>query len=969
MFSSVMAFRRSSGSRSRSHESAPPRPRPGAVPQRKNTREMVCRPALWSPVFALVWVITTLGAPSSGRGRPEAKEPDSPDGGISLPAEEVRFHRGVFRAALKKRGLIDLLDLHLRDFPPSDETDRLLTAREIKLAEFADAGRPLSERRASVAEANRILEELIESNVDDPRRLNWRFLLAHSLLYDEAEPFLTHILYRGGSTTDRAQLERYTGRALHVVSTLLQELDEELDRVDHLAVAQFEALERTGYIDKLDRLAPQTKYLHLWALFYDGLWRRNSNSTRLQRLNDILSAMSENPAFLDTPHTESRVQVPCLLLAGMACRGLDDHHRARDYLDRAVSVAERLTDPDLRQRVDWAVTLAQFESIRNHRDDARFPEALDGIARLRDTRRADEDAEFSIALLAALLERSVHRARAAAAEQAGRGPEAKGCRAEAWRSLARLARSKPMRRDEVYAVLFDLIEPDGDPTRLDPLERCALMSGLMTKAQEPEADTRALLDRAVRVGEGFITQVSREAPTLVPEVLYNLGVARYRQGEASEAVTLLIQVAGDHPAFDRAPQAAALAVQIAAGLSADARSGEVSRAQRLYRSALEVLLTNHSDSREALYWRFFYGQLLEELGEFAAAAHQYALVDQVHEHYLEGVFFRIRALSSGLQEAANATPDDLAVLRRRANELFGVQRRLVALAAAQRLGRSDTERGLSLTDLLARARLMVAEAQVLPQIDQASQALEALSGFAQKYGGTGHLTGRVWRARLLAYERLGRLDEAADAIPEYIKADPVGAGPTLQSLYRSMAGDVERLRLAGDSEQALRKAQVALLLAEQIHDRADPLNDFAAPDERRALKVQLAEANLNAGQYERACELFERSGSSESGVPTTGTMDLRSAYGHAESLFQLERVEQALEEFNRLATGLPPDDPIRWRSLIRDLQCRTALHHPPQDVLKVIDQQRYLYPDLGGASLTTQFEELYRRNRRLLDGG
>ncbi|MCH7885114.1 MAG: hypothetical protein IIC01_07655, partial [Planctomycetes bacterium] len=776
----------------------------------------VRKPSSWLPVFALAWVMATLGAPSSGSAQPEAKQSNSPDRGIHLPAEEVRFHRGVFRAALKKRGLTDLLDLHLRDFPPSDETDRLLSTRDIKLAEFADAGRPLSERRASVARANHILEELIERNVDDPRRLNWRFLLAHSLLYDEAEPFLTRILYRGGSRTDRAQLETYTGRALRVVSTLLQDLDQELDRVDHLAVAQFEALERTGYIDKLDRLAPQTKYLHLWALFYDGLWRSNSNSTRLQRLNDILSAMSENPAFLETPHTDSRVQVPCLLLAGMTCRRLEDHHRARDYLDRAVSVAERLTDPAQRQRIAWAVTLAQFESIRNHRDDARFPEALDGIARLRDTRRADADAEFSFALMAALLERSVHRARAAAAEQSGQGPEAKGFRAEAWRSLARLARSQPKRRDEVYAALFDLIEPDTDPSQLDPLERCALMAGLMTQAQEPQANAGALLDRAVLVGEGFVAQLSREAPSLVPEVLFNLGVARYRQGNASEAVTRLIQVAGDHPDFDRAPQAAALAVQIAAGFSADARSGDVSRAQHLYRSALEVLLTNHADSPEALYWRFYYGQLLEELGEFDAAAHQYALLDQAHEHYVEGVFFRIRALSSGLQKAANATPEDLAVLRRRAKELFGVERRFVTLAAAQRLGKTDTERNPSLTDLLARARLMVAEAQVLPQIDQASQALEALSGFAQKYGGTGHLTGRVWRARLLAYERLDRLDDAADAIPKYIKADPAGAGPTLQSLFRSMAGDVQRLRLAGDSEQALRKAQVALLLAQQI---------------------------------------------------------------------------------------------------------------------------------------------------------
>ncbi len=923
----------------------------------------------WSPVFALIWALTGPGTPGGATAREPATQPDAPDARTRLPAEEIRFHTGVFRAALKKRGLTGLLDLHLRDFPPADEVDKLLMTREIKLAEFADARRPLHERRTSVAGANRILEQLIAGNADHPLRLDWQFALAHSLLYDEAEPFFTGILYRGGSATDRARLGAYTGRAAAVVTTLLGELGEELERIDQLSVPKFEALERTGYIDKLDRLAPQTQYLRLWALFYDCLWRESSDSTRLRKLNEILFAFSESPAFVETPHVDSGVQVQCLLLAGMSYRRLDDHVRARDYLDRTVRVGQRLKDPDQQQRIGWAITLARIERIRNDRDDGRFTQALDGVNQFHDALPAQEGGGFSFLLAAALLERSVHRARAAAAERAGRDAEAVVCRAQAWQSLARLARSEPERRDKIYAALFDLVGPDADPAKLDPLEQCALMAGLLSRAEHKDADEGAMLDRAIKVGERFVVDAGRAAPSLVPEVLYNLAVARYLLGELTEAAEGFIRVAKDHPSFNLAHTAAALAVQICAKLDADRGSEDRQRLRPLYRHALELLLTNHSTTKEAAYWRFFYAQLLDELEQLDQAARQYAKVNQAHEHYVESVFSRLRALSRGLHHTAKTDPNDLAALRLRANELIGVQREFTALATSQLVNETSEERTALMKEFLARARLMVAEAQVLPQLDQAARALELLTGFEGKYAASGTLAGRVWRVRLLAYEQLGRLDEAADAVPEYIAADPDRAGPTLQLLYRSMADDVEQLRRKDDVEQARRKVHVALLLAQQIHDWADRFDAVTAPGQRRALTVQLAEANLNAGRYDRARKLFEQLASSESPLLPTGPGDLRIAYGHAESLFKLDLVEQALEKFNRLAIRLPADDPIRWRSLLRDLQCRTALNHPPQEVMKVIDQQRYLYPKLGGPSLASQFEELYRNNRRRLDGG
>jgi hypothetical protein len=78
---------------------------------------------------------------------------------------------------------------------------------------------------------------------------------------------------------------------------------------------------------------------------------------------------------------------------------------------------------------------------------------------------------------------------------------------------------------------------------------------------------------------------------------------------------------------------------------------------------------------------------------------------------------------------------------------------------------------------------------------------------------------------------------------------------------------------------------------------------------------------------------------------------------------------EALPIFNRFAIGLLPGDPARWRALLRDLQCRTELGHAPKDVLKVIDQQRRLHPDMGGPALAAAFDRLYLENQRRRDGG
>ncbi|MEK7731624.1 MAG: hypothetical protein AAB363_07175, partial [Planctomycetota bacterium] len=301
-----------------------------------------------------------------------------------------------FREALKKRGLSEILELHLKDFPPTNATTTLLLMREVKLAEFADASRPVEERGASIAEANRILQQLVEDNPEDSRRFQWQYTLGHSLLYEEAEPFTTNILYFGGSEDDRARLTLLASRAVEAVRSLAHRLQDESARIDRLPMQEFEAIEQRGYVDELDRLMGSADYLLLWALFYDALPRAEDDATRARQLNGIIDAFAVKPSILETPHERSHVRVPARLLAGMTRRRLNDPTAAREQLEGAIADAERLGDVVERERVQWAVTLATIEMARNDRDDGRFNDALSAAARLRGDAGAGSEDRFGL---------------------------------------------------------------------------------------------------------------------------------------------------------------------------------------------------------------------------------------------------------------------------------------------------------------------------------------------------------------------------------------------------------------------------------------------------------------------------------------------------------------------------------------------------------------------------------------------
>ncbi|MCH8150324.1 MAG: hypothetical protein IH987_20495 [Planctomycetes bacterium] len=786
------------------------------------------------------------------------------------------------------------------------------------------------------------------------------------MLYEQAEPLISAVLFRGLGREDRTELLHLTTRTIKILSTLLAELAIEYERLESLSIPQFEQLERTGYVERVDLIGPEADYLLLWALLYDALPRDDQDRTRAQRLNRILAYLSANPAVLKTPHEASRIQIPALLLAGMTNRLLNKHATARRLLDRALQVAEVIADPAERARVRWAVDAATIERIRNDRDDGRYANALENAARFQRKIETKRNDHFGLSLVAAILERSIYRAKAAGISGKQRAAR---MRERAWQPLTDLARRHPQRKGEIYATVHAVIDSDTTLARLDSLERCALIAGLLAESGEEAAPSDPRLAKIVRIGETFLSNVSEKARAFIPEVLFNMAVAEYRRNRSDRAAERFLQVARNHMTWDKALQAAIYAVQLSNKLHEETKAGANHPSENdLYRRSLDALVSYYPQSEAARYWRFFYAQRLDELTEFDGAAAQYALVDEDHSRFFEAAFARVRCLALALDAASLESPEDLLALHMRTDDFFTVQRAFVSLAGPRLTDLRDENRASTLKRLLARAKLIGAEMQVLPVVNRPAQALETLTNFERDYPEAASMIGRVWRVRLMAYESLGELAEAARAVPAYVAADPKRAGPTLQLLYTDLAADAKELRAKGDETGGRRKAEVALLLAEQIMAWANQFNEQATDDQRRSLVIQLAEAKLAVEQYAEARDLFA-SCLTKDGEDSLreDSKDVRVVYGYAESQFRLGEWAEALVRFNTLALSLTADDPIRWRSLLRDLQCRTALEHRPQDVIKVIQQQRHLHPDLGNPRLAREFDKLQRENQRRVD--
>lgn len=874
-----------------------------------------------------------------------------------LPAEQRRLGSALFREGLKKRGLTELLALHMKDFPPESPVATLLMRREVKLSESTNPSLRASTRRQSLVEANELLFQVIEASPGDARRFDWLLSLGRSLLFEEAAPYVSTMLYVGGNAQDRTSLRSITARAMKVIEDLDRQLGVENDRIDKMSAQEFEAIQAGGILETLDRVSPRADYLRIWGLFYDALSRTEDDPRRGNELSEIVSLLASKSAILRTSQDQNPVQIPMLLVAAMAQRRLGDHARARELFDRARSAYQRITVARQKRQLHRIATLVEIESVRNDRDDGRFRAAriaLDRLAKLIDPSLQPTGVDpFFLRTAHALLARSLSLSQAAFAAHLGRTKESREQGAAAWKPLAQLALSVPDRRSELYATVYRQIKDGVIFSSLDAFEKVALIEGLVAD-QKP--------DRALELAQVFLDAAGPSEQILVPDVLYQVGLVHYERNENAEAALSFLQIAREYDTWTDALRAGELAVKLSYKVYHAADASMRSSARARYELAMRTLLEKFPGSAQSNYWRFFYGQILLEQEKAKECAELLADVAPDHPHYLDALSLRVRAIERRLETEANL--DEVgSQLDKTVAELLNSYQRLVAHCDDLQEQGSDAPGLEALNAFRAEGLITTCEGLILPGVGRYQRSVEMLTGFEKRYPAQHALRGRLWRVRLLAYEALGQLEQVARSIPQYVESDGSGAGATLESLYEATIGEYHRLRDRGDDVSAKKKAMTALTLAQQLSQWEKSTDIVVAPARKRLIALRLAEANLFAGEVDRANELFGLLAPDDR--ITSGEMtdlDARTLWGKAESLRRRGEYDRALVIFNRLATGLSPELPLRWESLLGDLQCRTAQLQAPGGIVRVIEQQRFLYPRMGGPTLAARFDRLLREN-------
>lgn len=871
------------------------------------------------------------------------------------------------RDELLQRGMTTLLDAYLEQCPPQSPAEKLIYERQRQLLIYNDKSRDDQECLAALDRAIELLARAIKEHPDDPRAMDWRLQLGKDLIYKRAEPYYNNILFRGGSKEDRERLLAITREATQAFDGLLREIDQWNQKLQTLSESELRKLQNSGELQRYRTLELQSRYFASWARFYRAL-ATPPGAERDKMLEGIITYFTvEKKDWIEIAHKESGVQAQSLLLLGMTYRLAGRAEKAMTALDQAVKTVEALPDPAEQRSLQWVAHLGRMEQVKVLRDAGQYDDALSAIRTITKG-LAEEPQSLSVELAAALLEGSIYRKQAEEALESKNQSKHDALMARSRQPLIALANRRPRAKAQIYASLYPLLGKDPDPKKLGPFDQSVLIAGLLTDAatvqqkidqltkqvgEKPSAaqgkqleqlrrQRNETLGRAIATCELLLADGAELARQLHPEAMFNLGVCHFQRGDSLQAVKTFTKLVDAFPSFERSKDAAMYGVQIAAEMNRDPANADRPEVRNAFIDALEALTQRFADTPEAQYWRFYLANTLELAGKTAEAAEQYAKVEPSHENYLDARYYRVNCLMR-LHEAAVAQQGaDAGKIREQAARLI-----VEAQSCAEQIGQAlttveDKDRRRELEQSAGDVLLMAAQVANDPGAGSADyeQTLKILDGFESRFEAYRGLIGRAMRLKIVALQGLDRLDQARQLIPDYVKRDPENAGATLGALLASMQREVRRARERNQPQAAQKAAAEAVELAKWLHQWAVDNQSRLKPGEVFSITVQYAQACLDAGQNERALELFQQCyetnrKQSPDGRATHGP----TVYGLAESHYRLgqraaeagksalarEHLSAASKDFMALWRRTKRRTDLWWRALLRALEVPVAL--------------------------------------------
>ncbi len=881
-------------------------------------------------------------------------------------AEDRRLPARVLRKRLQELGLVDLLELHLQLLPPDRPLEAHTQGRQLALLQYGRQDLSTAERLAAAERASNHLRALIDAYPDHEGRFMWRLDLGRDLIDRQAEPFYNNIMFRGGTDDDRTALAELTSEAIDVYADLIAELIEIEQQIDDMSISEFERMTRNGQIDQIEQLLPRARYLSMWANYYHCLTLQSRDPRRIELLNKVITYLTQESQLVDTPHNMSNYQAQSLLLAGMAYRLLNSSDRAEVLLDRAAGVAGTLPDVANRHRLQWVVTLAELERVRNFRDSRDYDRALRTISRYRSRLRKDDPQRFNIEYALALLEGTVCRAQAEDLppnQERRRG----ALLLRARQPLIELAEEHPRYRNEIYSQVYEDVATDTADADLDSFEKNIVAARLLRQAsdirvelqglaekddgkrmQELRQEQNTLLHRAVNLAFRVLEDTSPLARKLHAEARFNIAVCYHVQGQVLAAIEQFNLVVDDHPDFERRQAAAVYAARLAEGLYARTAPSVRKSLREPVLQAIHGLVTEYPHVPESAQRLFVYGRILQDAGRFADAAAQYDLVPQDDPRYSAALLHKAQCDLQLARAEDNAETQSRSIYARRAREAaeaFSV----LTDPVTQHTGWAD-------------AQLIVAEATLLDPRRGASEALEVLDQANDAIELHPQLIGRAMRLRILAYQDLGLSDQAASIIPGYIQRDPTRAGATLQGLLEVLNDEIEQARANKRTDVARKKALDAVIVARELSRWASSSASQLSTAARTALQLEYAESLMRTTREQdiiAAYDIFSAVVAKDAASRTDGEpRNARAIQGLAESAMASEHYAEALPHFSRLHRLSPENSDVWWTALLGEVRCRAALDQDAQMLYNLIEQKKAFFPKMGGSQMRRNFQRL-----------
>jgi len=888
----------------------------------------------------------------------------------ATPASPAAMQRDVdeaaFREGLRQRGLDDWLDQHLADLPPVSPVDEQLRLRDKLLAEAGarDTSRRL--RQQKVVEAGKILSQLLANHPDHPGRLAWRLELARDKLEREDPAAFEAVLLYELSGRDRAKVARLSGEAIAVLQTLREEVAGAWQAFEALDERSMARAAESGATRALEYIDGQSVFLLTWANFYQAISADLTPAQRNERLTELLATITERHGW--TAPSPGREVQRCGALAMSAValrltgRFVEADRAAREIAEAVASIR----NPGIREGMRRIVLLAVLEQVRGPRDAGKLDDARAILAEARAWADRTQPDDLQTQLALALAERSL-LARLAKAGAATKAPAVAGdllASPEALLPLQRVAASSPAARDMVYEALAGAMDRAALGGELPPfalqLVAGACIADAVTATEsagtQPAGGSRET-GIAVALNAALVRAPAPLSAETRGELLFLLARAHYLSGAPLETVRVLCDLVEQHPRHDRAEQAARQATAVAQEAMRASKGPDLTASRAAFVRAVRVLRQHQPQSREARELQFFLAAALDESGQYEEAAEEYAAVAADDPHALRAAWAQARCLRDALNASITSRPADEA-----AGELIG--RALTAARSAAKLAVKATAGDACLA---ADITLILAGLLNHPSVSQHEEAVTALDRFEERYAGCPAAIAPALRERVSALRQLKRMGEARAAMEQYLAADPQNAGPLMARLLDAMRDEIQRAADRGDTQAMQSTADEAAKLAERLLAWARSHPERMSPAETLTVMVWRAWALLEAGQASEALRLYDQAAqrlAELKNVPDApvGGLQTEVRLGKAECLLAANKPAEALPAFNEMLSQVPEHSPNWWRAYVGTLECHTRLKSDPDQIRRSIQQQRRLFPDLGGPRWKRELERMEKVN-------